>query len=309
MEDQTQPPIINPQQGLPSESGKSKVIISLLLLIIIILIGLVVFLWRQKQTEPSTQQPATKATVGSGNYPNVQEPVTELPTPNTIYQGKLNGQDGLFITNTKVQTYYDNGTERRSPYVGEFMFFSGGGKDSLHFQGVEGPKVLLDLHDRNGTYHISSAYMDAQYIYLSIANSGNNQSDIDRVNRVNLDSEHIWSFGYPIDYARESPFTKDGAITINNVVEDKYAILYIGSCGACDAPGAHGTILLNMDTGNDQYLGEAENVQIDLSQNSVEYQKLSPAKQQCTEPIPGCDNDGMQTVYNPSGPILTEKLP
>lgn len=105
----------------------------------------------------------------------------------------------------------------------------------------------------------------------------------------------------------DEKYKEKGMGEIQNVTEDKFLIISLASCYACDGTDARTTVILNLATGKENYMGAIGNIQINTAANSVSYQKLGESKENC-EPGPYCEN-GKRTVYVPSGATLTAPLP
>jgi hypothetical protein len=84
-------------------------------------------------------------------------------------------------------------------------------------------------------------------------------------------------------------------------------VLWVGICYACEGFDPHGSVILNLQSGAEEYIGEVGDFQFNLADNILSHKKLTPFDEAC-DPSPGC-NDGKRTVYKPSGEISTTQLP
>ncbi len=128
-----------------------------------------------------------------------------------------------------------------------------------------------------------------------------------RVNLDNLKSEESWV--HDMSPNKNKYKGAGGATTANKVSPDNnFLVLSMDDCFACEGAEA-GLIIINIQTKTEKYFPKIGNVQFNLQDNAFTYQKLTPFKEPCGEPGPGCNPDNTRTVYKPFGQVYTEKLP
>ena len=143
--------------------------------------------------------------------------------------------------------------------------------------------VVLDFEDPSGNYPkiVQKAY---------------------KINLSSLEKEQLW-----LHKIGDDKYPEGGPAGIDKVIDNKYLIFWLGICYNCGGFDPHGSVLLNIETKQEKYLGKVGNFNFDLSNNIVTYQNLTPFDEACNSG-PGC-LDGERTIYKPSGQIYTETLP
>lgn len=97
------------------------------------------------------------------------------------------------------------------------------------------------------------------------------------------------------------PFDEDG---------QGFLVLRVAPCcdGVLSQP--HVMLVVNVATGQEVFLGEVGNVNLDLIDQVVSYQKLGTQRLKCgPDRVVGCDQDGYWTRYEPTGELLKQPLP
>jgi len=106
----------------------------------------------------------------------------------------------------------------------------------------------------------------------------------------------------------------EGNVVIDQVAEpleaggDRYLILRLLPCYACEPYPPHAMLVLNVHTGQEVYLGKVGNVHVDFIEKVVAYQNLGTQRLKC-DPNPICEANGDMTLYAPTGDLLKQPLP
>lgn len=322
-------PNLRQNQTSTQQPNSNKFPTRIILLIIVLMFGVVgLFAYQNyqlKQQLANKQQPnpapdpltnvdSPSETSNTTSYSPADEPsssqinetVSEdaVPQVNTLYWGTYQGRNNLFITNSRLNKYYDGGVEKTSPMIGMIV-----GRSPIDYKNLSEPKRVLSIDEAEDIVSIQNFNFQKNTLYVvlnSTTTPSNSYPDITqkayKVNLTNLSNNEIWSH-----QIGSETYPKAGPATIDQVMADKYIIFSLGICYACEGFDPHGSVVLNIETGKEKYLGEVDNFQFDLNTNSISYQNLHAFEESC-EPGMGCDN-GKKTVYKPSGETATETLP
>jgi hypothetical protein len=258
--------------------------------------------------------PATTPTLDPRVYVGV-------PQPNTLYWGQVGKKPALFVhksssvddPNRGLLLYLDNS--------------SGSFEDPFDFQELSRPYAVYTSELR---VDLAAAQRDSEgkYVYVSLIldqtppcqpGGINDQltpcpsmqeiNQLIEIDLTTLTPREIWAhdlFGdtYP-DF--------EGNVVIDQVVNplevggDRYIILRLLPCYACEPFPPHAMLVLNVNTGKEVYLGKVGNIHIDLSEQAVTYQDLGVQRVKC-DPGPGCGDDGTAPLYLPAGDLLKQPL-
>ena len=209
-----------------------------------------------------------------------------LPQKDTFYSGVYVGE--YKNLQGKKAIYEKNG--------GMLSFLDGsGGLRGVDIENLKDQKLLFS----SSIFNVDTMFFMYDGSQMLYAQQGwaiyQINPDINNISR-------IWEF--KVD-AKKYPGA--GGSIINNVIDDKYLIVDLVPCWGCESePFAN--VLVNISTGNDKFFKpRIGNVHINTQNNVFTYQKLSPFQESC-EPGVGCNN-GLSTVYKPSGQTFTEQLP
>ena len=249
------------------------------------------------------QAPLTQTTVPSAT----STPASRIPVPNSLYLGKVEGRDGLFVTNSGLQLYYEDGVEKIDPFIGLLTFFDDGQHiQPFHFNGLENPKQLFSL--QNQILGVANFVFDAEreQFIVSLILLDDEPWPNNKIYRVTIgtqDYQEVWmnEIGSGSRYG-ESKGSADIVL-----IKENYLVLNIMDCYACETFSPSNALVLNLTSGEEKMLGSVGSVSIDLQKNIVSYQQLAMIQVSC-EPSPGCDI-GYRTIYEPAGEVYTEELP
>ena len=241
-----------------------------------------------------------------------EKKIDAVPTPNHLYLGTYQNEDALFVTNSKMNVYYKGGEPQTNPLIGDLLNITGSGKKPFHYNdlidAVDIGAVTLTAGDEFtgvGSFKLNEAKSMA-YVIVNIIPEGKEYPHV----RQELYQIDLKTNLYKKLWARvvmDETYPKAGAASLDRVIEDKFLTLVFGVCFACEGFDPHGSLVLNIETGKEAYLGEVDDFMFDLEKNTISYKKLMPFEEPC-DPGMGC-NDGKRTVYKPSGEISTSELP
>ncbi len=253
----------------------------------------------------SSPSPSVKVVVGG----NRQLDSSTLPEINTIYFGENEGEDAVFITNEKLQKYFENGVQKSSQTVGQLRTQSSG-ESPYDFKNLAKPKKLVNIKGQVEQV-INFKVLEGNLLYISLvvktasslAYPDNLKNMVLKINLDDLSNEEIWSF----DFSTGKYGNAKGAAGIEKVSTDgSLLVLNLLECYACE-PKVAGQIILNSKSKNEKYLEDIGNVLFQLNEEKFTYQKLESQEETCNQAI-GCDN-GKRTVLKPSGETFSENLP
>lgn len=236
--------------------------------------------------------------------------VDSIPQENSIYFGTYQGKDALFITDKEKQVFYEGGTPRTSPYIGELATAEGGWNEPFDYKNLINPiKILSSSAKPISSINSLITNNSKSFIYASVnyKKEGSQYPDmLNSILQIKTDGssvKEIWSN----DLDSSSKYPKAGGATyLEKVANDKYVTFWIADCYACSGSPV-GTIVLNITSKGEKYYEMIGDVQLNLEANTWSYRKLSPFQEAC-EPSPSCDN-GQRTVMKPAGQVYTENLP
>ncbi len=242
--------------------------------------------------------------------PTVTTVPDTIPQKNSLYLGLHQSKEAIFLTTDQLSEYYEGGVKKTSPTIGELRTIDGTGYQPFDYTKLQNPqRVLSNVESVLG---ISNFKFNKQknYIYISLNILGNTPdkypniiSKIYQTDLSNLSSRELWSHNIGDD-----KYQQKGPAGVDEVFDNNYLTIWLGICYACEGFDPHGTVLLNIQTKSEKYLGTVGDIQADLANKIVSYKNLSPFKEPC-EPSPGCDENGQRTVYKPSGQVLKDSLP
>ncbi len=324
MEPSNQTP--EPVQQVPVDLGqapktkKNRLWILIALVLCFVLLGAsgYMFLQSQKSPEPVLETNSAMEDLAKNTVPNPPEPSisekkrNEVPTPNHLYLGTYQNDDAMFVTNNKMSVYYKGGEPQTDPLIGDMININGGGNSPFHYND------LLDAQDIGAvTLSAADEFMgigsfklnedkSMAYVIIDVIPEGKEyphvRQELYQVDLKTSSHKKLWD-----NVIASETYPKAGAASVDRVVEDKFLTLVFGVCYACEGFDPHGSLVLNIETGKETYLGEVDDFEFDLEENTVSHKKLMPFEEPC-DPGMGC-NDGKRTVYKPTGETSTTELP
>lgn len=245
-----------------------------------------------------------------------------VPRPNTLYWGQAGGRPALFVRNS---------SSLEDPNRGLLLYLDGNNgsfENSFDFQKLLRPHAVYTSELR---VDLADAKRDSEenYVYASLildqtptCQPGGindqptpcpNMQVVNRLIEIDLTtlvSREIWAH----DLFSDAYPRYHGAVVIEQVINpveagrDRYLILRLLPCYACEPYPPHAMLVLNVNTGKEVYLGKVGNVRVDLNEQRVTYQDLGVQRVKC-DPSPVCGDDGTAPVYLPTGDLLKQPLP
>lgn len=229
--------------------------------------------------------------------------------PNTLYYGKLNSQNYIF-----QHTNYDNADIIR-------YYASDDQSDEMPAQRFQEFTNVVTLYSQDGDNPFwpngFAVDNDENYVYFSvvfITNDNESYPDTTRVFRTYLSTSDRAILYTKSIWGEETVQTFDkrvlqpeytAALSVDDLLLDKYLVMRITACYACDEIGPGTVILSDISKGKEVLLPEVGNLQIDIPQNKVSYQEIIYDNSNCSSVTDHpCYGD-----YVPSGPVLTSELP
>ena len=318
-------PVANPQDSQQlNELLKQKV--SFLPILIAVIITAMIFgiggfvLGMQQNSQSSlpgnttptvTPSPTNSLQPTLNTQPTVSPTIDASPISNGLYLDTYQGKEALFLTNSKLSEYYDDGVKKTSNEVGVLEQIDGIGRQPFRYNELTNP-IRIATFDAStdvigvGNFELNNnksklyVVIDTQLAETAYPNV---KQELYQVDLTDYSIKLVWSHNIG-----DNKYPKAGPADVDIVESDKYAAIWLGICYACEGFDPHGSIVLNLQTGAEEYLGEVEDFQFNLTNNTLTYKKLAPFDEAC-EPSPGCNNDGKRTIYKPSGQLFTVQLP
>ncbi len=255
-----------------------------------------------KQSIPSPKETATMAATS--------EPIPDtVPVKNALYLASFQGQEVIFLTNDQHNIYYEGGVKKTDPLIGQVQHADGSGSQPISYSTVQNPKKIFTYTNgqlqgvSNFVFDSTKSNVYINFLAILPGESYPNVTNyIYQIDLQSLQQKMVWSH-----VVGDEKYQEKGATVIEAITNDSYMTLRIQGCYACGGGGSLGTLVLNLQTSSEKYLGSVGNLQFDLEKKTVAFQKETLYKEPC-EPGYGCDN-GFRDAYKPSGQIYTENLP
>jgi hypothetical protein len=233
----------------------------------------------------------------------------DIPKINVLYRGVYNGKDAFFLTNKRLNVYYENGIKKTSPEVGSIVQ-EDSGSSQFRFSQITEPIEIATFDQLGENIEPGNFYFNPDksklYIFIETYTDEKNgygvKQELYGINLTGTSKELLWSHD-----VGDKKYSKIGPAQIDQIEADKYIVLNLGICYGCEGFEPHGSIILNINSGKEVYVGEAGDFQFELNKMIVSYRKLKPFEEVC-EPGYGCDN-GTYTIYKPDGALETSNLP
>ncbi len=238
---------------------------------------------------------------GRSPVPQASNELSKAPAPTTtnsktpVYSGQTKGENILFISDSNTS--------------GKAIWEDGRINSGFQFDQINNPQILFTLPERIDIqqFKFNSAKNKLYLRSWRENKSGQFPKLDDVITLVNLDNKEVKE-AWTKQIGSKKYSNANGSAWINQIVEDKYLNLDILGCYGCE-PFYGGSLIVNLDTKNEIFLGRVGNIQFNLNSGRLYYQKLSPFQESCPSyPIPNCDN-GMTTVDKPAGETFTQTLP
>ncbi len=272
------------------------------LLVIVFFIALVLAACNMPQVSiNSTAAPATTTELPQPMAAaNTATPILNL-VDNTLYLGKLEGQDAIFITNKSLQNYQDGDVQKNSPTAGAVTLATKAEQRyPFEFKGLENPQYLFTLPDET---FVTSFLFDGSHERLFVSLVSGFRNDIYQFTPATRDYQKIWT--NEMDHSR---YGSHKGLASFVQAAGNYLVLAVAPCDGCDGTTVPPImVVLNISTGTEKALEGFGNVSVNVETNKVSYQKLEETKTAC-DPSPGC-NDGFISTYTPAGDVIEDSLP
>lgn len=242
---------------------------------------------------------------------NLTQSNRHLPEENTLYLTTYRGEDQIFFTNKTHQTFFDPGSSsaRESPYVGESDTSNGGRNFEVDFTELSNPKKIYSVTqeiDYVSGFKLNNA---KNIVYISFAYfnklDDSYPGTIDKIIKIKLDTLSTSEF-WSNEVSSKKYEGAEGSAVINTVADDRYMTIKLFDCYGCE-PRIAGTVVLNLNTKKEKYYKDSDNIQFNITNNTLSYQSLVPVEIPCIEG-PRCNN-GQEIDYRLSEKVFTENLP
>jgi len=212
-----------------------------------------------------------------------------------------------------MNSYYDNGTQKVNQDRGYVLYLDNKQSETVSYKELITPKRLVVI-DTPGDVSSVNSFNDLVlnsdksklYVLLDKKPAGNEYPDIRQelfqIDLKLVSKKLVWSHIIGDDL-----YPLKGSAHLRMVESDKYAVMSLVGCYACDGVAPHGSMVVNVETGKETYLGEVGEFTFNLAEKIITYKKLVEMKEDCVDGQ-GCEN-GKMKVYKPAGNVLSSKLP
>lgn len=257
--------------------------------------------WLKNFTVPENKKSDEKQTVSDN--PGV-------PELNTVYLGKYNNTDAVFITDTTSQvSFTKEGVRKSSPYYGKILWDHRG--SSVDFRDLVDFKKIYTFTKIGylSSFLINDSrtvlYLSADFDVYTKSEPWKPYTEIYAVDLKDQIVRRIWT-----NISEKNEEGKHGSSTVAQSVGENYIVVHLGYCYACGG-GSRGYSIVNTTTGKEKVVSlpykKVGNIQFNLSANIFTYQAMKEIPDPC---IAEKNCDGIpSSTYEPEGPIYTEKLP
>ncbi len=265
----------------------------------------------------------------------VDEP--SVPDPSALYTGLYEGKEVLIKRSCSISSDrligYNNAetiSHITDPNDAKYIVFvtalnadeAYNQTTPVDFRAIQNSKEILVYPVCN--YSIPSLKGSVTYnenkskLYVSIEESALYQREY-KILQIDLLTNNytiLWFHKVIDGKATDAYDSYTGSVYIDQIINDSYIVFSLWMCTGCTPPPDRVSIILNVNTFEEKYLGLVGNIQVDIDTNSFTYQNLTPFEESCEGcfgPCYGCmtDEDGVfkKTVLIPSGAVITKTLP
>ena len=230
---------------------------------------------------------------------------SQIPALNTLYLGVFEGQDAIFVTDSKIQQ------NSADPYSGMLTTADAHHRQPFSFVDLENPRQLFSVPGQTVTLVNFVFDREKAGLYVAVAafdEAWPGGSAIATVYEVLPEAPGFRAVWFNYIRGASNKYSGYEGVAHVDQVQGNSIVISLMPCYGCE-PHLPWLVLVNNTTsGAEKVLGEVGNVAIDMERRIVTYQNLAPVQTPC-EPSPGCSNDGYRTDYEPAGPVLEEALP
>lgn len=269
-----------------------------------VIVGIGWILSRDNKDSVSVIQPESSEDTSSKEW--VWETATK-PELGRLYFTADQNEPGIYYTNEKIRSAHLGSNPGTKPYFGTFYGMVSLRNMEGFFHFLKDPKPFShEIYIESINQLVKENSSEFVYGFLSGRIGENEQLEnrIYKIDTQNLSIEKVWTNSFT-----GKSGTKRGVVRMDSVVEDKYLLLTVYSCWGCEGE-IYGKMVINVSTGDEIYLIDVTDFDINLATRSFSFQKLLTFKEECEFPdSPWCDANGMMTVKKPSGQVFKQTLP
>lgn len=210
------------------------------------------------------------------------------PKPNTPYLTTYNNDDAIFIAEDKSVT----GT----------VYTKGITYTSVDFNQLVSPKKIdFKMH----ADYLSFKYNNSRNVlYISIVEP-EGEKIVNKIYQTQMKSfvtKEIWR-----NEIGSNKYSAKGVAELIDVPGNKYLVVSMGQCYPCGGYQFPYTLILDIESKKEKFLGQVGNLKVDEEMQKVTYQKLSLSYESC-DPEPMVCGAGKKPVMKPKGKEYTESL-
>lgn len=275
----------------------------LTLLLVIIVVGSKIFIDINRKVKKSTEA-LSENTSDEWKWESATKPEW-----GRLYLTADNNESGIYYTNEEVMKNQISFNPKTTPYYGEFIGLKSHRRFDGYYHFLSNPRPFshdIYILSVGPLVNVNESNLYYAFIYWKAGEDNEMQSAIYKIDTENLTIEKVWTnkfTGFSGDYK--------GMVGLDSVLDDKYLLAHVSSCLDCGA-APYGKTIINISTGNDIYLEDITELDVNLDTNSFSYQKLYPVKEKC-EPDElswtYCDENGMKIIKKPGDQVFTQTLP
>lgn len=177
----------------------------------------------------------------------------------------------------------------------------------VDFRKLQNPKRLFEF-DNYATIENIRLSNDKKYMVISFIGGPMDQTNY--IYQVNLDTAQTKNIWQHIERTGSAPLNM-GEAYVTQFIPDRYVVFDIITDNPPPAEMPEGTVIVNMQTGNEKILGISDDVRINLGDNIVSYKTISKVEVPCEKPRdPECYvGDTYKYAFEPTGETHTQALP
>jgi hypothetical protein len=237
-----------------------------------------------------------------------------FPQLNTVYTAMYNNEPILFY---KYANMITAPSEPIGPSFGMYvpmdkalspeLINSMMNAQYVDFRQLQNPKKLFTFTSYATIENIRLSN-DKTYMVISFIGGSMDQTNyIYQVNLKTAETKSIWQH----DERTGNPPFNLGEAYVTQFIPNQYVVFDIITNNPPPGEMPEGTVILNMQTGNEKVLGVAGDVQVNLTNNKLSYKEISQVEVPCKKPRdPVCFvGDTYKYGYEPTGETHTQALP
>lgn len=245
-----------------------------------------------------------------------------------LYLTADNNESGIYYTNEEVTKDLKGYSPGLNPYYGKFLGLESHRESNGYYHFLSNPRSfghdiyiesvgpLVNViesddpidHDVSDKSAWPLKYMNESGLFYGFITWKTDDDEklqraVYEIDVKNLSIKKVWA-----DRISKSPGRYGGQVALDSIMEDGFILATVSSCFDCDAE-PYGKLIINISTGNDIYLENVTDLDVNLANGTFSYQKLFPVKEKCEPDELSWSSDGMKIIKKPGDQVFTQTLP